>query len=412
MSQPGQRRRSLLRRNRQLRLLLTARVVSFAGDQLTVVALTLHVHDRYGIGSAVSVLLVAQVLPQLAGSWAGAIVDRSDPRRVLRACEAARGATVLTIVVLLPPLPVLAGLVAVNGALASTLRPAGRSAIPVLVDRGDLLAANAAVATGANLGLALGPVLGGVLYSLVGVRGTLLVDVATSFAAPVVLLGLRPLLPQPADTAPVRFRSAVVEGLRFTWQQSNARLLALTLLAGVALAGTVLVAGVFVVRDQLAGGPAGYGMFAGAWGAGMIATSLAIARATRPGSPTVWLPAALAAQAVALLTVGVAPVLAIAITAALLGGFGNGLQDIATDTILQQQIPRRLLGRVVGAVYSASFAGELIAYAAAGPLVDLAGPRAVFVGAGSGLIVVAVIAAVRLAGHPPTTRPRLGSMPG
>jgi MFS family permease len=132
--QPGQRRRSLLRRNRQLRLLLTARVVSFAGDQLTAVALTLHVHDRYGIGTAVSVLLVAQVLPQLAGSWAGAIVDRTDQRRVLRVCEVARGATVLTIVVLLPPLPVLAGLVAVNGGLASILRPAGRSAIPVLVD--------------------------------------------------------------------------------------------------------------------------------------------------------------------------------------------------------------------------------------------------------------------------------------
>jgi hypothetical protein len=64
---PRQRRRSLLRRNGQLRIMLTARVVSFAGAQLTAVALTLHGHGRYGVGAAVPVLLVAQVLPQLAG---------------------------------------------------------------------------------------------------------------------------------------------------------------------------------------------------------------------------------------------------------------------------------------------------------------------------------------------------------
>jgi MFS family permease len=83
VTEPGGLRGSLLRRNRQLRILVTARVLSFAGDQLTTVALTLLVHQRYGLGRAVSVLLVAQVVPQLAGPLAGAIVDRAHQRRVV-----------------------------------------------------------------------------------------------------------------------------------------------------------------------------------------------------------------------------------------------------------------------------------------------------------------------------------------
>lgn len=391
---------SLLRRNQPFRVLLAARVASFSGDQLTTVALTLHVHARYGVGAAVSVLLVAHVLPQLAGSWAGAVVDRTDQRTVLRVCEALRATVVLTIAVLLPPLPVLAALVAVNAALATVLRPAGRRAIPVLVERDELGTANAALATGANLGLALGPLLGGALTASAGVQAALVVDAGTSLAAAIGLRRLPPLPVAHAGSPPQRLRRDVAEGLRFTWHHPAARLLALTLLAAVALAGTVLVAGVFLVRDQLAGGPASYGAFTAVWGIGMIGASIAIAGLVRPGSPGTWLTLALGAQAVALVAAGVAPVLGAAIAAAALGGVGNGLQDIATDTILQQQVPRELLGRVVGAVYSASFAGELVAYVAAGPLVDLFGPRGVLVGAGAGLLALTAVAARGLVARP------------
>jgi MFS family permease len=389
VTEPGGPRGSLLRRNRQFRILVTARVVSFAGDQLTTVALTLLVHQRYGLGRAVSVLLVAQVVPQLAGPLAGAIVDRADQRRVLRSCEAARAVVVATIAFTLPRLPVLAALVAANAVLATTLRPAGRSAIPALVAPAELGAANATLATGANLGLALGPATGGVLVVWVGVPGTLLVDAATSLASAMGLRALRPLPPAPTfDAEPSSLRADVRAGLTHARHDRVTRMLAVVLFVGVALAGTVMVAGVFLVRDVLAGGPTSYGMFAGMWGLGMIAASLVIARSTRAPAPGTWLIIALAAQATALLAAGGAPVLALAMLAAGIGGVGNGLQDIATDTVLQQHVPRPLLGRVVGVVYAASFAGELIAYVLAGPLVDHIGARALLLVAGLGLVAL------------------------
>jgi MFS family permease len=379
------RARSLLRRNGQLRILLGARVVSFAGDQVTAVALVLLVHERHGLGSAVAALLVAQTLPQLLGPLAGTLVDRAEQRRVLRTCETGRAVVVAVIALTLPPLPVLVALVAINATLATTLRPAGRSAIPALVEPGDLGAANATLATGANLGLALGPLLGGALTAWAGVPGALLVDVASSLASVIWLRWLRPLPASSSDVPRAGLAAELREGIRFTWRHPATRLLGVTLYLGVALAGIVGVAGVFVVRDELGGGPAGYGLFGGAWGVGMILAGLVLARSRGLSSPPRWLTAALGAQAAALLMLGTAPALSLAIAAAAVGGAGNGLQDIATDTILQQQVPRRLLGRVVGAVYAASFSGELTAYALAGPLVDAFGPRAPTIAAGLGL---------------------------
>lgn len=383
-------RRALLRRNRQLRILLLARVVSFAGDQLTSVVLTLVVHARSGLGAAVSALLVAQALPHLLGPVAGAVVDRCDQRTVLRATEAARAAVVSTIALTLPALPVLLPLVAVNATLASVLRPAGRSAIPALVPAHELGAANASLATGANVGLALGPAAGGLLVAWTGASAALFVDVGTSVAAAVALGALRPLPPEPTvDAVTPPLLADVREGLAHTWRRPTTRVLSLCLLLGVALAGTVLVAGVFLIRDALGGGPYAYGLFTGAWGLGMIAVSVVLAGSRKAAAPGRWLPLAFAAQATALLAAGAAPAVWAAVGAATLGGVGNGLEDIATDTLLQQQVPKRLLGRVVGAVYAASFAGELTAYATAGPLVDLLGPRIVLVGAGLGLAVLA-----------------------
>ena len=71
-----------------------------------------------------------------------------------------------------------------------------------------------------------------------------------------------------------------------------------------------------------------------------------------------------------------------------MGGFGNGLENIAADTLIQQAVPREMLGRVFGLVTTAAFGGSTLAYAAGGPLLDLTSPRTVFLIAGAGILVV------------------------
>ncbi len=373
------------------RALWIGRVTSFAGDQLTLVALTLHVHAVHGTGGAVAMLLFAGAAPRLLGPIAGAIADRTEQRRLMRACELVRAGVIVTIAATLPALPLLLGLVAV-AALSSTLfMPAGRSAVPVLVPGRALGKANALLATGHNVGLALGPVLGGALVAWVGVPGALTVDALTSLLAAVVLGRLPSLRPTGSDREhTARLSADVREGLRVVSRHPTARRVLVGLLLGVTFAGVGDVAGVFLVRDVLGGGPLAFGAFTAAWGVGMIAGSLFLAW---------WGDRLDAARTFALgwtltgggmVGAGVAPGVAVAVGAYGVGGVGNGVENVATDTLLQRAVPRRYLGRVFGAVYTGAVVGELIAYAVTGPLLEVVPSRVAFVAAGVATATVAV----------------------
>ena len=87
-----------------------------------------------------------------------------------------------------------------------------------------------------------------------------------------------------------------------------------------------------------------------------------------------------------------APSLAAAVACRALAGSGNGLDNVAADTLVQRSVPRPLLGRVFGAVTTAALLGGSLASLAGGVLLDLTSPRTVFLLAGAGVgLVVAVL---------------------
>jgi MFS family permease len=380
----------LLRGNAAFRSLWIARVVSFAGDQLTLVALVLLVHARHGTGMAVAALLFSIAAPRLLGPVAGAIADRMDQRRLMRACELGRAVVVAVIALTLPPFVVLIPLVVATAVLATLFMPAGRSALPVVVQAQDLQQANAFLATGYNVGLAVGPAIGGVLVATVGTSGALLVDALTSLVAVTVLARLPRLPPERTPDAPTPGLSAdVLEGLRVIARHAIVRRVTLGLILGVSFAAVGNVAGVFLIRDALGGGPTSFGVFTAAWGMGMILGSLLIARWARAVDPSRLFAGGWALSGLGLLGAGSAPRIALAVGAYGLGGVGNGLENVATDTLIQRTVERRMLGRVFGAVYAGAFVGDLVAYAVTGPLIDTLSPRILFLTAGAGTLLVA-----------------------
>ncbi|MGC4877777.1 hypothetical protein ACLQ26_16150 [Micromonospora sp. DT43] len=75
----------LLRRSRPFRALFSARLVSYAGDSLSLVALMFHVAETTGKALAVSLLLlVGDLAPSLLGPFSGALADRLNLRRLAR----------------------------------------------------------------------------------------------------------------------------------------------------------------------------------------------------------------------------------------------------------------------------------------------------------------------------------------
>ena len=372
------------------RRLLAARTVSHVGDGIALIALVLMVQDDRGTGTSVGALLLATSLPRFLGPLAGVVVDRVEQRSLMVACDLGQAAIFGTIAWLDPSFPVLLGLVALAAAFDTLFAPAGRSALPALVRPEQLMRANAWIGMSLNIQVAAGPVLGGLLYSWLGGRGALAANALSFVLSAVFLLGLPPLRAVADGAEPGGFLAVGMDGLRFAWRNRVVRTLIVALFVGVAFAGLDDVALVFLVRETLGGNALAYGLVTGAYGVGMLAGSLGLSwKGTAAAAGTVFLLGWVAGGIGAVLT-GIAPLIAVVAIGQAIAGVGNAVEVVAMDTLVQQAVPRQMLGRVFGLVGTAAPAGHSLAFAGGGFLVDATSPRIVFLIAGLGVLLVLV----------------------
>jgi MFS family permease len=384
-------RTRLLRGSPAFRSLFASRAVSFVGDGIATTVLVLLVAPWNG-PAGVGVLLLANALPRLGGPLAGVLADRVRTRRLMVSCELASALVIGLIAVTLPPLPVLIGLVAVTGILATIRNPAGRSLIPVLVGSADRAPANALFGLSRTLTLTVGPGLGGLLIAASGgVHTALAVDAATFVVSALLLTGL-PAVASARDPAAVTGMWAeAIEGLRYIKARRQILVLVLSLFLLVAFAAVDNVALVFLTGDVLLAGPAGYGLASSAFGVGMLLSSLACTRLARGRSLVALLIVAVVATGAGTIINGLAPVLAVVVAAQLIAGAGNAVENIGYDTVVQDLVPRPFLGRVFGTMGTAAQLGAAFAYAVGSFLVGLIGARATFVLAGVGTLAVLLL---------------------
>jgi MFS family permease len=375
--------------SRPFRRLFLARLVSHVGDGVALIALVLLVQEERGTGTSVGALLLATAIPRFLGPLAGVVVDRVEQRSLMITCDLGQAAIFGTIAWLDPPFPVLVGLVALAASLDTLFAPAGRSALPALVRPEQLMRANAWIGMSLNIQVAVGPVLGGLLFTWLGI-GALAVNALSFVLSALFLLGLPPLR-APADGGEARgFLAVGMDGLQFAWRNRMVRTLIVALFVGVAFAGLDDVALVFLVRETLHGSPLAYGLVTGAYGIGMLLGSLRLSwKGTAAAAGTVFLFGWVAGGTGAVLT-GIAPLIALVAVGQAIAGLGNAVEVVAMDTLVQQAVPREMLGRVFGLVGTAAPAGHALAFAAGGFLVDIFGPRIVFLIAGLGVLLILV----------------------
>lgn len=362
-----------------LRTLCLVRLVSGFGDGVTLVALTLLVAPRGPY--AVSGLLLAATLPRLAGPLLGALGDRADARAVLSTTALVQGACVLAIALTQPPLPVLALLVAGSAVGATVFGATIRRTVPELVPADRLAQANAWTASAGNSSVLLGSAVGGLLFVAVGTRGALLVD-AASFVVAALLLRRLPPVP-PTDGPRTGLLADSLAGLAHVRTDPAVQALVLGTFLLVAFLALDNVALVFLVTGDLGASPGSYGLVQAAYGVAMVLGSVAVLRRPRVSAQR-WLVAGALLGAGGTVATGLAPTVVVAGLAQAVAGSGNALDVIATDTLVQQLVPRGLLGRVGGTVGTAAQLGAAVAAGAGGPLLAWGGPRTVFVVSGIG----------------------------
>ena len=385
---------SLLKNARFVRLWL-GQGLSFVGDAVSTVALVLLVVDLSGSASAVGGVLVARLLPTLASPFVGVIADRLDRRAVLVAADLVRAILVFGLI-FVRDLTVIYVLVFFLGAAQTVFNPTVRAAFPGVVGGGDLTRANALISGTFSFSVMAGPALGGVLVASVGVEAAFLIDGLT-FLVSAVLISTIPL-PAPERDDGEGFFGEVRAGFGYL---AGARV-PLAIVAGAFLAtltaNATIPAEAFLAKTTFGAGDIGYGLIASLWGGGMILGSALTAVLGARMDLTLLYFVSIFATAVALVGVGLSPIFLLALGAIAVAGAANGVDNVATDTVLQRRVPDAFLGRVFAARFMTFSAGEALAYPLGGLIVDASGPRPTYLLAGAataaaGLLVVLIAVA-------------------
>jgi len=158
---------------------------------------------------------------------------------------------------------------------------------------------------------------------------------------------------------------------------------------------TVIPIEVALAKDTLDSGDFGYGLLLASWGTGMVIGSLLFTALRRVALPALLIVSTLAIG-VAYLGMGVAPTLALACVAAVVGGTGNGIQWVALVTAVQELTLATYQARVLALLEALASAMPGIGFLLGGAIAAILDPRASFVVAGTGVIAVLAIAIARL----------------
>jgi MFS family permease len=388
---------SLLRNARFLRLWI-GQGTSFVGDAVSMVALVVLVVEITGSASAVGGALVARLLPTIASPLAGVLADRVDRRVVLVASDLARAVLVLGLV-FARDLATIYVLVFLMGLARTVFNPTVRAAFPSVVGGGDLTRANALIGGTFSTSIMVGPALGGLLVASIGVDAAFLAD-AISYLVSAILLSTVSL-PRPDRES--EGDEGFVRELRSGFGYLIGTRVPLVIVVGAFLTiltiNATVPAEVFLAKETFGAGDAGYGLLVSLWGGGMVLGSAMMAVLGNRINLVLLYFLSIFVGATALAGTGLAPAFVLALGTLMVEGAATGIDNVATDTILQERVPDAFLGRVFSIRFLGYSAGEALAYPAGGLLVDAVGPRSTYLLAGlataaAGLLILLALIAV------------------
>ncbi|MEV6212985.1 MFS transporter [Kitasatospora sp. NPDC051914] len=328
--------------------------VSSVGQQMTAVAVAVQVYDVTRSNFATGLVGLFSLVPLVTfGLWGGAIADTVDRRRlgligsaglaavsVLLAAQALLG---------LHAVALLYAAVALQAAFFALSSPARSSMIPRLVPREQLPAANALNTVSMNLGMTVGPMLGGVLIGAYGAQAAYLVDAVAFSATLYAMWRLPSMKPQSegGDGAERKGRASVLDGLRFLATRPNLRTSFLADLAAM-IFGLPRALFPAIAVGFYGGGAGTVGLLVAAPAVGALAGALFsgwIGRVHRHGAAVL---AAVAAWGLAIAAFGVVRDLWLGLALLAAAGCADTISMIFRNTIMQVAAPDDMRGRLQG----------------------------------------------------------------
>ena len=408
---------TLLRRNRNYRLLWLAQIVSELGDWFYALAVYNLLLDLTGSkAQAVGLAVVLQVLPStFAAPTAGVLNDRISRKRIMIGADLMRCFIVLGMLLVRTPSMVwlVYPLLLVETIGAAFFEPAHSSVIPNIVPENQVLAANALASITWSFCLAAGASLGGIAAVWLGRDAVFILNAFSFLLSAWLIRRMNFAEPHAAGRPPLHARelvdfTPVLEGARYI--RRHPRLFATVFVkGGIGLLGAnnvllpILGERVFPVKlaglDHSRAALLGMSMLMGARGIGAILGPLIGGRWAGESHSRLrtGILAGFVIAAAGYICLGTSTSLVIAICAVAAAHAGSSTNWVFSSTLLQTYTEDRFRGRVFSADFGICMLAISVSSYLAGVALDLGvSPRAFAVAIGLVMLIPAAAWAVAL----------------
>ncbi|MEQ6902690.1 MFS transporter [Nocardioides sp. YIM 152588] len=371
------------RTSRDFRLLLSAGTVFYLGAMVSYVAIPFQVYRLTGSNLAVGAIGLVELVPLVVfGLYGGALADHTDRRRLLVITGVAQALVTAALAwnafradPSVPLIFVLAGLLASTSSLQ---RPSREALLPRTVAHDALPAANAMASFGMQLGVLVGPAVGGLLIAFVGVGWCFVVDVAGLLVASLLYARMGAYPHREETTAPSL--AGIGEGVRYALGRRDLLGTYLIDIAAMLLALPVVLFP--ALAEDVFSRPELLGLLYSAETVGAIgATVLSgwVGRVHHHGRAIV---VAAAAYGALVAAAGLMPSLWLVALFLALSGAADMISGIFRSTVWNQTIPEAMRGRLAGIEMLSYSVGPLGGQVRAGLTADLWSVRAAITSGG------------------------------
>lgn len=362
------------------------------GTWIGEIALTILVYNRTGSAIGTAALFIGlRSFPAVLAPLLAARIETAKPRVTLSVLYGLEAVTYIGIAVLTQhfSLPAVLILGALDGSLAVVAKALTRGATAAsLAPAGLLREGNAILNLGVMTATACSPLVAGAVIAFKGAGPAFLVDSATFLVAAAVISHARNIR---LETGPEgRWSQRVRNGLHVVRARRTVKGLMFAIALIFLLCAIPAPVDVVFVKHVLHGGDAGYGFMLGSWGLGMVIGGAGFAAFGEIRLINV-IVIGTSLIAVGYAGTAVSPTLAVACSASVVGGIGNGGGWIAAVTAVQERIPMETQSSISSVIEALNQVMPAIGFALGGALAVTTSARVAYATAAAGVTVIALI---------------------
>src|SRR6516164_6179569 len=391
-------------RLRPVRRLWIAQIVSVFGDFLAVFAIIAVVTFKlHGTATQVAMVLVSFMAPMaIVSPVAGVFVDRWHLKWTMIVSDLIRGVLVLALV-FVHDLYAIYAIVFTMSVVSAFFVPAQSVAVRTLVPMAGLMAVNGLMSQAQQGSMIVAPSVAGELVQLAGANSCFLYDSFSFFFSAALVMTLT------IERQAVRTESSTVldsmrQGFGFIFKHSTISFVILSMTAGMFAMRCFGALLSIYVRDVLHSTSGAFGVLNTLIGIGMIVGTQLLTRFARHIPQQNLVVYGLGGMGIFVFVTALFGTMSGTVAGMLGLGFCAAAIFITATTLLQQETPQELLGRVMSCLISLVAGSQVIAMFVAAPVAEKAGIRNLYFGSAAMLLAIGVIGHYKLPAAAPAAQ--------